>query len=120
MLVAMLVFGALAVVDLLTGFLLDDWCFDVLILAGCAFGVWGFLELRWLAGRVRANQIPRQLSVVRWLGIVASSVLCVGLVAGIGYMVGGSWLAVVFVAPLIVLVSSAVVSGVRHRRRTAN
>jgi hypothetical protein len=118
MLVGIFVLGVIAVLDLFTGFLLDDWRYDAVILAGCVLGLWGFFELRWLAGRVRTNQVPRQLGVFRWFVIAAGTLLGFGLIAAEGYVIGGLWVAVVLFSAFVALNAFGVVRGIRQRRRS--
>jgi len=116
-LVLLLVFGVLALVDLFTGSVIDDRLVDSLLLAGCALAAWGFFEMRWVANRIRTNQVPRRLGVGRWVLIIAGSVLTLALAAGMGYATGGPWLAVALVAAVIALVAIGIVHGWLQRKR---
>jgi hypothetical protein len=114
----MIVFAAIAVADLATGFLLDDWRIDAALLAGCALGLWSFLEIRWLARKVRTNQVPRRLGTGRWSAIVAGCLLTLAFTAGMGYLTGGPRGAFLFLAGVIVLSSIGIVHGFRKRKST--
>ena len=118
MLALTIVFAALALVDLVSGFFFSDWRLDVLLLGGTALGFWGLVEMRWLASKIRTNQVPRRLGVGRWIDIVLGSLLSLAFVAGMGYLTGGPWSAVVFVAVVIVLISFGTVRGMRQRKRS--
>ena len=117
--VALTIFGALAVVDLLTGSLIGDRTFDALLLTGCALGLWGFLEMRWVAQRIRTSEPPAPLGAARWFLIIAGCVLTLAFAAGIGYVTGGPWMAVVLLGGVIVFTTIGIVRAKRQEKRTA-
>ncbi len=117
LIVVMTFLGALAVVDLFTGFLIDDRQFDALLLAGCALALWGFLEMRWVANRIRTNQVQRPLGVGRWFLMITGTLLTLGFVAGMGYVIGGPWSAVALLGAVIAVTAIGIVRGRRQRRR---
>jgi hypothetical protein len=118
-LVALTIFGALAVVDLLTGSPIGDRTFDALLLAGCALGLWGFLEMRWVANRIRTNEAPGPLGVGRWFLIIAGCVLTLAFAAGIGYVTGGPWMAVALLGGVILVTTIGIVRAKGQKKRTA-
>jgi len=61
MLALAIVFAVLALVDLVSGFFFSDWRLDVLLLGGTALAFWGLVETRWLASKIRTNQVPLDL-----------------------------------------------------------
>lgn len=117
-LVALVILGALAVVDLFTGSVMDDRQIDAVLLAGCALSLWGFFEMRWVANRIRTNQVQRPLGVGRWLLIVTGSLLTLVFVAAMGYVTGGPWLAVVLVGAVFAVTAIGIVRARRQRQRT--
>jgi hypothetical protein len=117
--VAVILGMVLVGVDLVTGAIFDDWRIDLLVLACCALGLWVFLSLRQIAGWVRTNQVPPRPGPGTWVSWTAGSALSVSITAGLGYLIGGLWLAVLLPAAEIVFIAILTARSVR-RRRTAD
>jgi hypothetical protein len=109
-----------AVVDLATGALIDDRRLDLVLLASAGLGLSGAVSLRGFARRVRNDALPRESSPGLWARTAISILASVGVSSAIGYLVGGTVLAVAVPLALLLLSGVPVAIGLRRHRRMSD
>jgi hypothetical protein len=114
---AMIPIALIAVVDLPTGWLLDDRRLDIALVAALGMGLWGVYSLRRFATRLRADDLPARPTRRRWVGSFASLAASLALSAGLGYLIGGWLPAVLLPSATLILMAGSVAVGLRRRRR---
>jgi len=118
--VALLPIAVIALVDLATSSLLDDWRLDIGLLAAAALGLSGTVSLRRLARRLRSGEVPHRSTPALWVRAVTSTVASLDVSGGVGYLVGGTVLAIALPLATILLVGVSVGLGLRRRRRMSD
>ncbi len=108
----------IAMLDIFTGFFVGDRTFDALLLAGCGLGLWGLLSMRQIARRVLTDELPVKPSPYWWAGEALSHAVAIGVLAGMGYLIGGRWLALVAGLSYPVYMAITIGLGIRKHRRT--
>ena len=114
--VALLPTAVIALVDLATGFLLDDRLLDIGLLAAAAAGLWEAVWLRRFARGLRSGDLPRRSAPVRWGRNVTGIVALLAVNAGIGYLLGGKVGGIALPLGTMLLVGVSAVIGRRMRR----
>jgi uncharacterized membrane-anchored protein len=112
---ATVVVAAIALLDLFTGFFYGDRRLDALLLATCVGMGASVYEIRHFALQARTNQVSRPGFATRLLSI-GTSVLMLAVFAGVGYLLGGAWLAVALPIVFIAFMSVWVGFGLRRKR----
>jgi hypothetical protein len=114
---AIIPIALIAVVDLSTGWLLDDRRMDIALLAITAMLIWSAYSFRRRAERLRSGDFGERPTRRKWLLELASLAALLAMCAGIGYLIGDWVPAIAFPAATIVLTAGAVAVGVRRGRR---
>jgi hypothetical protein len=115
--VALLPTAVIGLVDLATGFLLDDRLLDIGLLAAAVAGLWQAVRFRRFARGLRSDELPRRSAPVRWGRNVTGIVALLAVNAGIGYLVAGTVGGIALSLGTMLLVGASAVLGLRMRRR---
>jgi cell division protein FtsL len=107
----------IGLVDLTTGWLVNDRRFDAALLALCVLAGLSVISQRRLARRLRAGELQDRATRLQWARAVLSTLLGLTFSAGVGYLIGGPFVAILLPAVTIVLVAYSVSRGLRKRRR---
>ena len=116
---AIIPIALIAVVDLTTGWLIDERRMDIALLAAVAMVLWGAYSFRRLAGRLRAGDFGRRPTRRKWVIELVETAVLLAVCAAIGYLIGGWVPAVVLPAAVIVVTAGSTAVGIRRRRRIA-
>jgi hypothetical protein len=109
----------MAVLDLLTGAVVDDRRFDILVLSASGLALWGLLSMRRIARRVLSDELPIRPTPLWWAREAIASVALIGVLAGLGYLLGGRWPAIFAALSYPAFLAVAIGLGKReHRERT--
>jgi len=111
------ILSAIAALDFASGFPFDSWRFDLVLLASAALGLSSLIFIRRLARAARTDRPHRRPGFLFWVGEVVSWALLLVVAAGMGYLIGGRWIAVLSLVFLVVFVGINVLLGVRARKR---
>lgn len=107
----------IGLLDLATGWLVSDRRFDAALLALCVMAGLSVVSQRRLARRLRAGELQGRATRLQWARAVLSTLLGLTFSAGVGYLIGGTVVAILLPAVTIVLVAYSVARGLRKRRR---
>jgi hypothetical protein len=108
---------AIALVDLLTDSVLGDWRIDVVVLGGCAVGLWGLFMARHFLRKLLTDEAGRPPGPGMRFSTVAFLGLSLAVTAGFGYVLGGPKLAVVLPVAEVVFLGVLTAQGVRRRKQ---
>jgi hypothetical protein len=107
--------AASAVVDLITGALIDDRRIDIALLVAVGLGIWGSLSFYALANRMKRSELPERMSPLTLAWLVFSLIVIALATAGVGYLIAG-WIGVgVFLGGLVVFTAVIAAYGARQR-----
>ena len=109
--------ACLAVADLVTGSLVDNWRIDVALLASAAMVISGVYSRRRMAARLRHGEMRGPMTLRIWIREVGSVAMLVVFIGAVGYLLGGSLVAIALPAAALAMVAVAVAIGFRRRRR---
>jgi hypothetical protein len=117
LLLAVIPLALIALVDLPTGWLLDDRRMDSALLVFTAASLWCAHSWRRFAGRVRAGGVALRPTRRKWVLEFASVAALLAMGATMGYLIGGWAPAVAFPATTIVLTAAVVAVAMWQRRQ---